>query len=163
MRAPCVTTMALRGWPLFYAAGADPASVEGVPFVAALTSPQVACRRTPIAFWATDFGAVNARSLPLALADLHIFKRNRCDCHNNSDSSTWRPGPRSSARRAYEIALAIVNAAIDASPPMAAACSALRSGLAPVNLPLTYPNTSKASNVTTAEIFSASLTLVTKK
>ena len=63
----------------------------------------------------------------------------------------------------YEIARAMANAATEANPPIAAACNALRHGLAPVNLPLMYPKTSSAKRVTAAEILSASLTLVTKK
>lgn len=51
----------------------------------------------------------------------------------------------------YPINFAMVNAAVAASPPTRAVCHALRNGRVVVKRPFTYPNTSKASNVTPAD------------
>ena len=53
--------------------------------------------------------------------------------------------------RSYPIAFAMTKAAVAANPPTTTVCHALRKGRAVVNLPLMYPNTKSASNVTTTE------------
>ena len=55
----------------------------------------------------------------------------------------------------YAISFAIANAAAAASPPTAAVCRALRKGLLPVKVPVTYPKISNASTVTTTNTTSA--------
>ena len=75
--------MALGGVPLFDAAGADAAGVEGMPFVAAEAAPQLVARRFPIAE-----GAANARAGE-AGPDASFFVRDDL-AHGDLDSGNGR-------------------------------------------------------------------------
>jgi len=54
VRRPTFAFVALRGGPLFHAAGTDAAGVEGMPFVAAGAAPNLVAGRLPLAEGATD-------------------------------------------------------------------------------------------------------------
>src|SRR5688572_8652686 len=64
-------------------------------------------------------------------------------------------GFRLYAKPYSEMMLAIKKAAPAAALPMNAVCSALRTGLIPVNRPFTNPKTNNAKRVTTMEIIKA--------
>src|SRR4029078_7732834 len=62
-----------------------------------------------------------------------------------------KPQSRSDHKyRHYDIAFAMTNAAVAASPPTTTVCHALRKGLARVNRALTDPNTTHSTRVTEA-------------